>query len=600
MDQELTTRTLCQILVQQGLLEARNAGEIEARDHELRTAILKERRGQFRRLGLEGRAASISAVDVLSYLQLRAPGSENGKVLTEDRLTEIVAGHFGLRFEKINPLELKADFVTSQFPQRYANRHMIVPIRAEGGKILTAIPDPSAQPLLTDLSKQLGRVYEPVLAPKTDILKVITEFYGMRSSLQQAGEEFGAIKTDLSNLENLIELKQGAEIESDNRVIGKLVDYLFNYALDHKASDIHIEPKRSTAHVRLRIDGMLHTVLEMRREIQAALVSHMKTRARMDIAEKRRPQDGRHKLSHYGKEVELRLSTLPVAFGEKLVIRIFNPDVLIQDIDKLGFFQREQRLFESWIQSPNGIILVTGPTGSGKTTTLYSALNQIATPQVSVTTIEDPIEMVIERFNQTAVNPKIGVTFAGALRTILRQDPDIIMVGEIRDQETAENAVQAALTGHLVLRTLHTNHAATAITRLLELGIEPYLVSSTVLGVIGQRLVRRICPECNETVMLSQEQMELLKIPTKSRKELPVQQGAGCNACRNTGYRGRDGIYEAFEVNDKVRRLIKDNPDIVELRKAGLDQGMITMREAGVKKLAMGITTFEEVLRVTI
>lgn len=600
MEQELTTHGLCQILVQDGLLDAQSAHDIEARDNELRTAILRERRGQFRRLGLEGRAASISAVDVLAYLRLREPGSENGKVLTEDRLTERVAQHFEMRFEKINPLELNAEFVTSQFPQRYANRHMIVPIRAEGRKILTAIPDPSTRPLLAELSKQLNRDFEPVLAPKTDILKVITEFYGMRSSLKQAGEEFGAIKSDLSNLENMIELRQGAELESDNRVIAKLVDYLLNYALDHKASDVHLEPKRSTAHVRLRIDGMLHTVLEMRREIHAAMVSHLKTRARMDIAEKRRPQGGRHKVSHYGQEVELRLSTLPVAFGEKMVIRIFNPEVLIQDVEKLGFFQREQQLFEKWIQSPNGIILVTGPTGSGKTTTLYSGLNQIATPDVSVTTIEDPIEMVMERFNQTAINPKIGVTFASALRTILRQDPDIIMVGEIRDQDTAENAVQAALTGHLVLSTLHTNDAPSAITRLLELGIEPYLVSSTVLGVIGQRLVRKICPDCKETVMLSQEQMELLGIPTKSRKELPVQQGAGCNSCRNTGYHGRDGIFEAFEITDKVRKLIKDNPDIVELRKAGLDQGMITLREAAVKKLAMGLTTFSEVVRVTI
>ena len=600
MEQELSTRALCDLLIAQGLLTPEGGQGILQKDAELKRVLLREREGQFRRLGLEGPAATVSAMDVVAYLRLRVPGSAEGKILTEERIAEAVAQSFDLPFFKINPLELNANFITNQFPRRYPHRHMVVPLREEKGRILTAIPDPSFRSVVDDLSRQLGKVFQPVLATKSDILKVITEFYGMRSSLDRAAEEFGAIQSDINNLENLIEIKQGAEIESDNAVIRRLSDYLFTYALDQEASDIHFEPKRSTANVRLRIDGMLHTVLQMRREIHNALISHLKTRCRMDIAEKRRPQDGRHKLAYYGQEVELRLSTLPVAFGEKLVIRIFNPDVLIQDISGLGFYKREQELFEKWIQSPNGLILVTGPTGSGKTTTLYSALNIVATPDVSVTTIEDPIEMVVEKFNQTAVQPKVGITFASALRTILRQDPDVIMVGEIRDAETAENAIQSALTGHLVLSTLHTNDAPTAVTRLLELGVEPYLVASVLLGVMGQRLVRRICPDCAETVMLNEEQMEILKIPSKNRKELPVKHGAGCFSCRKTGYRGREGIYEAFEMTDKIRKLVKDNPDLTELRKAAIDQGMVTLREAAVKKLAMGITTFEEVIRVTI
>ncbi|MEW6778251.1 MAG: GspE/PulE family protein, partial [Bdellovibrionota bacterium] len=548
MDQELATPILLRILTEGQLLAPDMARDILSKEADIRRAIEKERSGQVQRLGLEGPAAKVSAIEVVAYLRLRTGNENGGKLLTEERIAELVANRYNLRYLKINPLELKADFVTGQFPKRYAYRQMIVPIREEGGKILTAIPDPLLARVVGELSTQLGKPFEPVLATKTDILKVITEFYGLSSSLDKASEEFSAIKSDLNNLENMVELRQGAEIESDNAVIRRLVDYLFTYALDQKASDIHLEPKRSKGLVRLRIDGVLHTVLEMRREIHNAVISHLKTRSRLDIAEKRRPQDGRHKLSYYGQEVEMRLSTLPVAFGEKLVIRIFNPEILIQDIESLGFFPREQKLFEQWINTPNGLILVTGPTGSGKTTTLYSALNIVSTPDVSVTTIEDPIEMVVEKFNQTAVHNKIGVTFGAALRTILRQDPDIIMVGEIRDTETAQNAIQAALTGHLVLSTLHTNDAPTAVTRLLELGIEPYLVASTLLGVVAQRLVRKICPDCEETVMLTEEQMELLKIPTKTKKELPVKKGAGCASCRGTGYKGREGIYECLEI----------------------------------------------------
>lgn len=600
MATELSTRALCKILLEQGLIDAVMASQIEQREPELRAQIARERRAQFSRLGLDEQTAKVSPIEILAYLRLREADAADGRLLTEERLTEIVATAFSLPYVKINPLELEADFVTSQFPKRYAHKHMVVPIGRRENQIVTAIPDPGYRGLLQELSNQLGKQFAPVLATKSDILKVITEFYGMRASLDRAAQEFGTIQHDISNLENLIEIKQGAEIEADNMVIRRLVDYIFNYALDQGASDIHFEPKRVTSSVRLRIDGMLHPILEMRREIHQALISHIKTRARLDIAEKRRPQDGRHKLGYYGQEVELRISTLPVAFGEKLVIRIFNPEILVQDIESLGFFPREKELFERWIHTPNGIILVTGPTGSGKTTTLYSALNVIATSDKSVTTIEDPIEMVIDKFNQTAVQPKIGVTFASALRTILRQDPDIIMVGEIRDPETAANAVQAALTGHLVLSTLHTNDAPTAVTRLLELEVEPYLIASTLLGVIGQRLVRKICPECSETAALNEEQMELLKIPTKSHRELPVKQGVGCFACRGTGYRGREGIYEVYEINDKIRKLVKTNPDIVELRKAGLDQGMITLREAAVKKMAMGLTTFDEVVRLTV
>ncbi|MFP4599880.1 MAG: GspE/PulE family protein, partial [Persicimonas sp.] len=393
-------------------------------------------------------------------------------------------------------------------------------------------------------------------------------------------------------------LKDVGSIEATDRPIINAVEYLLHYAFDQRASDIHIEPKRDHTMVRLRIDGVLHNIYQFPRGIHRAFTSRLKMLARMDISEKRRPQDGRIKTERGEREIELRVSSMPVAFGEKLVIRIFDPQAVIKDLGSVGMSDEEVAKWRRFIHRPHGMILVTGPTGSGKTTTLYSTLKELAAPEVNITTIEDPIEMVQEDLNQVLVQRRVDITFASALRTILRQDPDIIMVGEIRDAETAQMAAQAALTGHLVFSTLHTNDTASAITRLLDLDVEPFLLSSTLVGVMAQRLVRRICPSCKAKTELSAEQVELLdiKLPPRSDRTLPSHYGEGCADCRGTGYFGRSGIFEMLPVDGTISKLISRQADAPEIRKAARADGMMSLREGAIRKLARGETTFEEVM----
>jgi general secretion pathway protein E len=374
---------------------------------------------------------------------------------------------------------------------------------------------------------------------------------------------------------------------------------MLQHAFDSRASDIHAEPKRDASLIRFRIDGVLHDIQTMPKVVHNAVVSRLKTMSRLDIAEKRRPQDGRVKTMRGGKEVELRISSLPVAFGEKMVLRIFDPEVLTQDLSSLGFYPEEMLIFNEFISRPHGIVLVTGPTGSGKTTTLYSALKSIASRERNITTIEDPIEMVIEDFNQTAVQPKIGIDFANALRHILRQDPDVIMVGEIRDPETAQYAVQAALTGHLVFSTLHTNDSATSIGRLIDLGVERFLISSTLIGSMAQRLVRRICPHCAGERSLDSEEAASLRLSVPPGKRIKVKEGQGCHECRGTGYLGRSGIFEILQIDEAIKPMIVDGKDAPEIKREAVKNGMRTLRQSALRKLAEGLTSFEEVVRVT-
>ena len=375
---------------------------------------------------------------------------------------------------------------------------------------------------------------------------------------------------------------------------------MLQHAYDTRASDIHIEPKREDSLIRFRIDGVLHDIQTIPKIVHKAVVSRLKTMSRLDIAEKRRPQDGRIKTKRGDKEIELRVSTLPIAFGEKAVLRIFDPDVLIQDLAPLGFYEDELDHFNDFITRPHGIILVTGPTGSGKTTTLYSSLTAIADSELNITTIEDPIEMVSPLFNQTAVNPKAGVTFAIALRHILRQDPDIIMVGEIRDPETAQYAVQAALTGHLVFSTLHTNDAAASVTRLADLEVERYLINSTLIGSMAQRLVRKVCLHCAEDYYLNDDDVKSLMLAVPQGKRVKVQRGKGCFECRGTGYFGRTGIFEILPVTDLIKQLILEHADAPLIKREAVNHGMRTLRQSALRKLAEGVTTFEEVIRVTV
>jgi general secretion pathway protein E len=411
-----------------------------------------------------------------------------------------------------------------------------------------------------------------------------------------AAEAESSAVVDLGNLEQFFKLKGEHELEGNDRHVISAVDFLLSYAFDQRASDIHIEPKREKCLIRFRLDGLLHNIHVLPKPLHAPIVSRIKILSRMDLAEKRRPQDGRIKTSHNNKEVELRVSTVPTAFGEKVVIRIFDPDILFQELDSIGFYAREYALYNSFIHRPNGIILVTGPTGSGKTTTLYSTLRLLSSPEINIITIEDPIEMVMEEFNQIAVQQGIGVTFGNILRTVLRQDPDIVMVGEIRDEETAENAVQAALTGHLVLSTLHTNDAPSSIARLLDLGVPPYLITATVVGIIAQRLLRRVCPHCKVPRSLSDEERTYLQL---SESSVTVCEGEGCKECRGTGYKGRSGIFEVLEMSERIKGMVGEKIDLSELVRAAEQEGFLTLRRLAIRKMLEGTTTYDEVVSIT-
>ncbi len=534
-----------------------------------------------------------SPAEVIASFNLEIPGG-GGKLLTEDAITEVLAQAVGLPYLKINPMKLDLELVTAHISRPFALKHLIVPVGYEDGVVVLAVADPFNEEVVEELKSIKRMEFRRVLASRNDILKILREFFGFRASVQAAESEVSA-GVDLGNLEQFVRLKTGHEIEGTDRNIISAVDFLLQYAFDQRASDIHIEPKREKSLVRLRVDGVLHNVHVVPKQLHPPIVSRIKMLSRMDLAEKRRPQDGRIKTSHQEKEVELRVSTLPVAFGEKVVIRIFDPDVLMQELDQIGFYPREYQLYSSFLRRPNGIILVTGPTGSGKTTTLYSSLRTLSSPEVNIVTVEDPIEMVMEEFNQVGVQSGIGVTFDKVLRNVLRQDPDIIMIGEIRDKETAENAVQAALTGHLVLSTLHTNDAPSSVTRLIDLGVPPFLISSTVVGIIAQRLLRKICPACKKERKLTPDELEYLGL----KRAGVVWSGEGCPECRGTGYKGRTGIFEVLDVNDAVKGVISERLDLAELQAVARRDGLVTLREQAVRKMLEGISTYEEVIAVT-
>jgi len=592
---KLTTDLLSEILIAAGKLSPEQAREIKIKQDVQRMKVLKAR-GETVHRGRMRLEDEVSSIEVAASLNLEMPGAP-GQVLTEDIITEVVANHAGLPYKKIDPLKLNPEIVTQILSRAFARRSISIPIEREDDTLTLAVADPYNIEVVENIER-MGYKVKRIVSPKTDLVKIITEFYGFRSSVTAAAREMTS-EVDLGNLEQFVKMKSVSEIEATDKHIVNAVEFLFRYAFDQRASDIHIEPKRDASEVRLRIDGMLNTIHKTPKAVHSAFVSRIKMLSRMDIAEKRRPQDGRIKTEYKSREVELRVSTLPTAFGEKVVIRIFDPDILLQDLEEIGFSPREYELFRSFIARPNGIVLVTGPTGSGKTTTLYSALKTVATPEVNVVTIEDPIEMVHDKFNQVSIQPHIGITFGSTLRTILRQDPDIIMVGEVRDLETAENAVQAALTGHLVFSTLHTNDAPSTITRLLDLGVPSYLISSTIIGVMAQRLVRKICKHCEQLYELLPEEAQAVGLASSKDRKVVVKFGEGCPRCRGTGYLGRTGIFEVMEMNDHIRSIIRDKADAEFIRKAAVADGMVGLREAAVQKMLKGETTFDEVIRVT-
>jgi len=591
----LTTDKLGEILLKAGKLTPEQAKEIRIKQDHQRMKILKSR-GETIHRGRVHLEDEVSAIEVAASMEFELADAP-GKVLTEDLITETVALHVGMPFRKIDPLKLNPEIVTQILPRAFARRNGAVPIDRVEDKLTVAVSDPFDLEVVENIER-MGFKVSRVLSPRADIVKIITEFYGFRSSVSAAAKEIGS-EVDLGNLEQFVKMKAVTEIEATDKHIVNAVEFLFRYAFDQRASDIHIEPKRDHAEIRFRIDGMLHLIHKVPKQVHPAFVSRIKMLSRMDIAEKRRPQDGRIKTEYKGREVEFRVSTMPVAFGEKVVLRIFDPDIILQDLEELGFSPREYELFRSFIARPHGIVLVTGPTGSGKTTTLYSALKTISTPEVNVITVEDPIEMVYDRFNQVAVQPQIGVTFGTTLRTILRQDPDIIMVGEVRDLETAENAVQASLTGHLVFSTLHTNDAPSSITRLLDLGLPAFLIASTVVGIMAQRLLRKVCKNCERTYQLLPEEAAAVGLSSDLDQKIVVKYGEGCAQCRGTGYLGRTGIFEVMEVNEKIRTLIAEKADAEFIKRTAIADGMVPLREGAVRKMLNGETTFDEVIRVT-
>ncbi len=547
----------------------------------------------------QSRTREQATMHPLSYIaSLRLDDqSAPGKSLDEQRLSEWMAAKAGLELVHIDPLKINAADVTEVMSYAFAKRHGILCVKLTAETIEVVCK----QPFMTDWVPQLEHVarrqVKRVFAIPSDIERYMVEFYTLSKSISGASGMAGP--SSVTNFEQLLELGALKDPEANDQHIVNIVDWLLQYAFDQRASDIHIEPRREVGRMRFRIDGILHQVYELPAAITNAVTSRLKILGRMNVAEKRKPQDGRIKTKRPdGNEVELRLSTLPTAFGEKLVMRIFDPEVLLRSFSELGLTGDDYQRWQSMVSQPHGIVLVTGPTGSGKTTTLYSSLKQLATSEVNVSTIEDPIEMVEEAFNQTQVQQNIGLDFAAGVRTLMRQDPDIVMVGEIRDLETAQMAIQAALTGHLVISTLHTNDAPTGITRLLDLGVPSYLLRSSVLGIMAQRLVRMLCPHCKEETAVDYDVWQQLVSPWKVSPPKALYQPVGCLECRNTGYLGRQGIYEIMPLSETLQALIDDKCDLMELRKLSMREGMRTLRLSGAQKVAQGLTTIEEVLRV--
>ncbi len=518
----------------------------------------------------------------------------------EVQIAQAVAAHVGLPYVKINPLDLDLDVVTKGFAGPFARKHGLVAISKTETTITVAVYDPFAPFPEEDIKRVTGLDVTRVVSTRSDVETVNKGFYDQKTSLTTAEKQLtqSRISTvDLGNQEFLS--GENKELDPAAAPVVKALDHILSYAFEQRASDIHFEPKRTLTLVRLRIDGILHDVHLIPGIVYQAVVSRIKLLSGLNLAEKRRPQDGRIKREQGGREIELRVSTMPTAFGEKAVLRIFDPDILLKGIDDLGLSARDVPRFNDFIARPTGIILVTGPTGSGKTTTLYSVLKHLSKPEVNIITIEDPIEMVFEDFNQVSVRPQIDITFASALRTVLRQDPDIIMVGEIRDQETAEHAVQAALTGHLVLSTLHTNDAPSSVTRLQDLGIPHFLITTTLIGVLAQRLVREICTHCTEEYAPTAEEATLLRMDPEKLKEYKFRRGRGCLHCRQTGYSGRIGIFEVLPMTPRIRALVTAQAGAQEIFKVGREEGMRTLREAAVEKVFRGVTTTTEMIRVT-
>jgi general secretion pathway protein E len=528
----------------------------------------------------------------------------DGKPLDIEALTQFLAGKAGVDYFRIDPMKVDVSKVAETMSASYAERHGILPVQVFPSQVVIATSQPFITDWVDEVERQSKRSVRIVVANPQDIHKFTAEFFALAKSVRNAVKTGGA--SGGASFEQLVELGKGnKQLDANDQGVVQVVDWLWQYAFDQRASDIHLEPRREQGVIRFRIDGVLHAVYQVPLSVMNAMIARIKLLGRMDVVEKRRPLDGRIKTKNpRGDEVEMRLSTLPTAFGEKMVMRIFDPDNAVKDLEGLGFSEHDAKRWEELVKRPYGIVLVTGPTGSGKTTTLYSTLKRLATEEVNVSTVEDPIEMIEPAFNQTQVQHQLDFGFAEGLRALMRQDPDIIMIGEIRDLDTAEMAVQAALTGHLVFSTLHTNDAPSAVARLMELGIAPYLINATVLGVLAQRLIRTLCPHCKQPMdaqaaQASQQAINEIIKPWSINAGYQPYRPVGCVDCRMTGYMGRMGVYELLTVSEAFKALVNKEADMTATRKQGITDGMRPLRLAAALRVADGTTTLEEVLTAT-
>ncbi|MBI5896509.1 MAG: type II/IV secretion system protein [Desulfobacterales bacterium] len=532
---------VCQMLVQTKMLAPASAKEILRKKEALLEKLEKIRRKKYENTpAAELISNPLTIIDVIASLNLTRLDNP-GLPLDEETIYQALAQNWQMTFYKIDPLKLDLNVVTTTIPRSFAMKHLVLPVDVKDGVLTVAMPDPFNLEVMDDIAMASKLRVKVVVSPKSDVIKLINEFFGFKRSIVAAQDQFGGPRVDLGNLEQYVRLRAADELPSNDQHIVNAVDHLFLYAFDQKASDIHIEPKRDICLVRMRIDGVLHTIYKLPKAVHSAIISRLKNLARMDMAEKRRPQDGRIKTDKGDVEVEIRVSTVPVAFGEKVVMRIMDPDILFRDLP----------------------------------------------------------EMVHESFNQIAVQTQIGITFGSVLRNILRQDPDVIMIGEMRDLETAENAIQAALTGHLVLSTLHTNDAPSAIMRLLDLELPHFLIQATLVGVLAQRLVRKICNYCKEPFEMASDELKSLGLDVGRGGTLKLFRGKGCEKCRGTGYLGRTCVLELMQFSEAIRRLTTGAADVAAIRHKAREEGMQTLRESAVDKFLQGYTTYQEVLRVT-
>jgi general secretion pathway protein E len=543
--------------------------------------------------------ADLSVHPILAIARQLPTSRKTNKKLSLDELCEWYALHADLSYFHIDPLKIDIARVSNVVAHDYAKRHGFLPVEDSIGSVTLAVKNPFDLHWKDELEQLLRKEIRIAFSNPNDIDRYLNEFYSLAKSIDRSRLGDSSQASLPQGLDQLLELGRGGQLDAEDHHVVQVVDWLLQYAFEQRASDIHLEPRSERGEIRFRIDGVLHNVYEVPPNVMMAIIGRIKTLGRMDIAEKRRPLDGRLKTrTPDGKDIELRLSTIPTASGEKMVMRIFDPEVLQRSFAELGIANRELRLWQKLTGHTNGIILVTGPTGSGKTTTLYSTLRQLATSEVNVCTIEDPIEMIEPVFNQMQANTGIGLNFAQGVKALLRQDPDIMMIGEIRDLDTAEMAIQAALTGHLVLSTLHTNDAVSAVTRLMELGVPAYLINATVLGVMAQRLVRTLCPECKKPFEVDSSKWQEFA----GDLEVPADQAAqaeGCLECRQTGFSGRVGIYEMLEFTPQFQELVRQGAELSELREQAAKDGLLSLRQNGALHVANGRTTIEEVLRVT-